>query len=68
MTVLTSLGSSFVRCTLHPVWATTFCRVEQWRMYRDDGRDVPGCRACEREVAWANRQRGKTRDLKGRAA
>lgn len=66
MTVLVQLGSSFVRCTLRPSYATTWCLAMREQLFRDDGRSVEDCRACEREVQWA---KGRvTRDLKGRAA
>ena len=66
--VLTSLGSSFVRCTLRPSHATTWCLAMRERIHVDDGRSVEDCRACPREIAWAVARQPTTRDLKGRAA
>ena len=66
-TVLTSLGSTFVRCVMRPSYATTWCLAMAW--FADDGREADECRACDREVRWAVVRQTRTRDLKrGEAA
>lgn len=73
MTVLTTAltGATVLRrCTIRPSLTTTWCLQQREYTYRDDGRTAPGCRACEREIAWAATGRTKTtRDIKrGEAA